>query len=216
MNTEIARKVIESRGLVVSSAENGEIGVRKFSDSAVGYYDVILMYCNPVRRRHYPVRNHQADSFDVPDTGLLCPGLWHPHHAGTRWEVVIPVTKLQNGLEEKPKAESPEVLKGRRILLCEDNQMNTEIASMLAFLRDANTSQSVIDIFDGLYSLIGADAFTELFPLILTDNGSEFSNPKRIEFGPSGKGHLRTRVFYCDAGSPFQKGAIEVNHVGVF
>lgn len=43
MNTEIARKVIESRGLVVSSAENGEIGVRKFSDSAVGYYDVILM-----------------------------------------------------------------------------------------------------------------------------------------------------------------------------
>ncbi|MCI1721734.1 MAG: response regulator [Lachnospiraceae bacterium] len=52
-------------------------------------------------------------------------------HAGTRWEVVIPVTKLQNGLEEKPKAESPEVLKGRRILLCEDNQMNTEIASML-------------------------------------------------------------------------------------
>jgi len=87
-----------------------------------------------------------------------------------------------------------------------------ESSFMLAFLRDANTSQSVIDIFDGLYSLIGADAFTELFPLILTDNGSEFSNPKRIEFGPSGKGHLRTRVFYCDAGSPFQKGAIEVNH----
>ena len=52
-------------------------------------------------------------------------------HAGTRWEITLPVTKLQNGLEEKPKAENLEVLKGRHILLCEDNQMNTEIASML-------------------------------------------------------------------------------------
>ncbi|HUM83097.1 MAG TPA: transporter substrate-binding domain-containing protein [Lachnospiraceae bacterium] len=43
MNTEIAKKVIESRGLIVSHAENGEIGVKKFSDSAVGYYDVVLM-----------------------------------------------------------------------------------------------------------------------------------------------------------------------------
>ena len=25
-------------------------------------------------------------------------------------------------------------------------------------------------------------------------------------------GEIRTRVYYCDAGSPYQKGAIEVNH----
>jgi signal transduction histidine kinase/BarA-like signal transduction histidine kinase len=43
MNTEIARKVVESRGLIVDHAENGECGVRMFSDSAEGYYDVILM-----------------------------------------------------------------------------------------------------------------------------------------------------------------------------
>ena len=52
-------------------------------------------------------------------------------HEGTRWEVTLPATKLQGGLQEKPKAESLEALKGRRVLLCEDNQMNTEIASML-------------------------------------------------------------------------------------
>lgn len=52
-------------------------------------------------------------------------------HAGTRWEVTLPVTKLQNGLQERPKAESLEALKGRRILLCEDNEVNAEIASML-------------------------------------------------------------------------------------
>ena len=43
MNTEIARKVIESRGLIVSHAENGEVGISMFADSAVGYYSVILM-----------------------------------------------------------------------------------------------------------------------------------------------------------------------------
>ena len=90
-----------------------------------------------------------------------------------------------------------------------------ESSLMLAFLRDANTSQSVIDIFEQLDSCLGGELFNRLFPVIVTDNGSEFSNPKKIEYrsycvGTSG--FLRTRVFYCDAGSPYQKGAIEVNH----
>lgn len=86
---------------------------------------------------------------------------------------------------------------------------------MLAFLRDANTSQSVIDIFDQLDARLGAKAFNHLFPVIVTDNGSEFSNPRRIEYRDhiaAGVGALRTRIFYCDAGCPYQKGAIEVNH----
>ena len=82
---------------------------------------------------------------------------------------------------------------------------------MLAFLRDANTSKSVTDIFSYLYELLGDKTFKELFPVILTDNGSEFSNPKAIE-EPNKVSGLRTRVFYCDAGKPYQKGAIEVNH----
>lgn len=83
---------------------------------------------------------------------------------------------------------------------------------MLAFIRDANTSQSVIDIFNELESLLGKDSFRQLFPVVLTDNGSEFSNPKVIEYGSEKYGGLRTRIFYCDAGRPYQKGAIEVNH----
>ena len=86
---------------------------------------------------------------------------------------------------------------------------------MLAFLRDANTSQSVIDIYDKLDATLGAKLFDKLFPVIVTDNGSEFSNPKKIEYrehAPAGSSYLRTRVFYCDAGCPYQKGAIEVNH----
>jgi IS30 family transposase len=83
---------------------------------------------------------------------------------------------------------------------------------MLAFIRDANTSQSVIDIFNTLEDDIGNETFKRLFPVILTDNGSEFSNPKAIEYGAEKYGRLRTRIFYCDAGRPYQKGAIEVNH----
>jgi len=81
---------------------------------------------------------------------------------------------------------------------------------MLAFLRERNTSQSVIDIFSALRAVLGATGFKRLFPVILTDNGSEFSNPKAIEYGFDGSS--RTRIFYCDPSSPHQKGALEVNH----
>lgn len=86
-----------------------------------------------------------------------------------------------------------------------------ESSLMLAYLRDANTSQSVLDIFDGLQEKLGIECFKKLFPLILTDNGSEFSNPAAIECDTE-TGEIRTKVFYCDAGKPYQKGAIEVNH----
>lgn len=90
-----------------------------------------------------------------------------------------------------------------------------ESSLMLAFLRDANTSQSVIDIFDGLDKVLGQSLFQKLFPVILTDNGSEFSNPKALEYRKyteKGASYRRTNIFYCDAGSPYQKGSIEVNH----
>jgi IS30 family transposase len=85
-----------------------------------------------------------------------------------------------------------------------------ETSFMMAFLRDANTSQSVIDVFESLFKILGTSDFKKLFPIILTDNGSEFSNPKAIEFGSSSL--RRSYVFYCDPSSPHQKGAIEVNH----
>lgn len=85
-----------------------------------------------------------------------------------------------------------------------------ETSFMMAFLRDANTSQSVIDVFENLFKTLGTSKFKKMFPVILTDNGSEFSNPKAIEFASSGL--RRSYVFYCDPSSPHQKGAIEVNH----
>lgn len=81
---------------------------------------------------------------------------------------------------------------------------------MLAFLRDFNDARSIKDIFHYLYETLGKDVFCSLFPVILTDNGSEFSDPKSLEFDCEGK--QRTNIFYCDAGRPDQKGSCEVNH----
>jgi IS30 family transposase len=81
---------------------------------------------------------------------------------------------------------------------------------MLAYLRDANTSKSVTEIFQMLWEILGKEYFMELFPVILTDNGSEFSNPAAIEFDEAN--NRRTNLFYCHPSSPFEKGAIENNH----
>ena len=81
---------------------------------------------------------------------------------------------------------------------------------MLAFLRKRNDSQSVIDVFEHLYSVLGSSRFKNLFKLCLADNGSEFSNPKAIEFDKQGE--FRTRLFYCNPNAPYQKGSLERNH----
>jgi IS30 family transposase len=81
---------------------------------------------------------------------------------------------------------------------------------MLAFLRDRNDSQSVIDVFSRLWTLAGPGLFRRLFPVLLTDNGSEFSNPRALERDPAGQ--PRTRVFYCDPCATNQKARIERNH----
>ena len=81
---------------------------------------------------------------------------------------------------------------------------------MLAFLRDYNDSRSVTDIFDAIDSCIGTDRFREIFPVILTDNGSEFSDPSAIETDAAGC--RRTRIFYCDPLASWQKGSAERNH----
>jgi IS30 family transposase len=103
--------------------------------------------------------------------------------------------------------DSVEGSKGGKVLL---TLFFLEAEMMLVFLRDTNDSRSVIDTFDRLYIELGPDVFMELFPLLLGDNGSEFSNPKAIEFDL--QGNRRTHIFYCDPSSPFQKGAAENNH----
>ena len=81
---------------------------------------------------------------------------------------------------------------------------------MLAYIRDRNTAHSVYEAFEKLYWQLLPNDFMKLFPVLLGDNGTEFSDPLSIEF--DAEGNRRTNVFYCDPSAPYQKGAIENNH----
>lgn len=52
---------------------------------------------------------------------------------------------------------------------------------MLAFLRDRNSARSVTEVFEWLYETLGHEQYCRLFPIILTDRGSEFTDPVSIE-----------------------------------
>ena len=103
--------------------------------------------------------------------------------------------------------DSVEGIKGSKVLLT-IHFVKAEF--MLAFLRDHNDSQSVINIFDSLNEAFGLERFKILFPVCLADNGSEFSNPTALEFDENE--NLRTHIFYCNPSAPYQKGSAERNH----
>lgn len=104
--------------------------------------------------------------------------------------------------------DSVEGKKGGKVLL---TIFFTSCELMLAFIRDHNTARSVTEIFNSLDTLLGRETFQELFPVILTDRGSEFTDPTAIECDWE-TGELRTRIFFCDPQSSNQKGGCEVTH----
>lgn len=81
---------------------------------------------------------------------------------------------------------------------------------MLIILLPDCTQRSVINAINSLCDTIGIRTFKKYFPIILTDNGSEFKNPWDIEKAESGM--QRCRVFYCDPYVSNQKARIEKNH----
>ena len=81
---------------------------------------------------------------------------------------------------------------------------------MLAFKINNKEADTINKFFNYLKDLLGYERFHELFPIILTDNGVEFSKPDEIEF--NGYHVYKTKLFYCDPGHSEQKGKIENNH----
>ena len=81
---------------------------------------------------------------------------------------------------------------------------------MLLFLLERNTQECVCQVFNALEQRLGTGGMLDIFPVILTDNGSEFKNPALLEKNLAGKS--RTRLFYCDPMASWQKGRLEKNH----
>lgn len=81
---------------------------------------------------------------------------------------------------------------------------------MLLYLIPDKTTDSVKKVFDALENKLGTLLFYQLFEVILTDRGREFSKPDELETGQDGI--LRTSIYYCDPMASGQKGALEKNH----
>jgi IS30 family transposase len=99
--------------------------------------------------------------------------------------------------------DSVEGTKGGKVLLT-IHFVNCSL--MLAFIRERNTAQSVIDIFNDLYVKLGHNDFKKMFPVLLTDLGQEFSAPKKIE--ETTDGIIRTKVFFCEPMASWLKGYV--------
>ena len=83
-------------------------------------------------------------------------------------------------------------------------------AFMVGILIPNKCAESVVAAFDRLHEELGPELFGRLFPVILTDRGTEFSYPSRIEECEDGT--KRTRVFFCDPMNSNQKSQLERNH----
>ena len=81
---------------------------------------------------------------------------------------------------------------------------------MLIYLLNSKTKEEVKQVFEKLKINLGEKKFSELFEVILTDNGSEFFGADDIECNADGIKLIS--LFYCDPSASYQKGDIEKNH----
>lgn len=81
---------------------------------------------------------------------------------------------------------------------------------MLIFLLEHQDQECISEVFVWLETVLGQKKFKKLFPVILTDGGSEFSAREDLEHFCDGT--KSTTVYYCDPYSFWQKGTIEKNH----
>lgn len=84
----------------------------------------------------------------------------------------------------------------------------------LALLMPDKTAASTESALDML-ERAAPKAFRRLFPLLLTDNGAEFSDCAAIERSALDPAARRCSVYYCDVRQSQQKGGCERNHVEV-
>ena len=122
-------------------------------------------------------------------------------------------TDFERFLEAHPDVDVVEmdtVKGGRAVGKCLLTLLFRSCSFMLVILLPNCNQKSVVDAINNLSDVIGIRTFKKYFPVILTDNGSEFKNPWDIEKTEAGV--HRTYVFYCDPYVSNQKGRLEKNH----
>lgn len=97
---------------------------------------------------------------------------------------------------------------GKAILTLNFNAFNFIIGILIDNKTATEVSAKITDLKAKLH--LAGFSFGSVMPLILTDNGAEFSNVSAIE--NNGDGTKETHLFFCDPNAPYQKPHIEKNH----
>ena len=94
--------------------------------------------------------------------------------------------------------------------LSKEAQTNSDF--MIGLLLDNKTATEAASKLSELKSRLKASEFSfgEIAPIILTDNGGEFSNISAFENDESGK--LESHMFFCEPNASYEKPHIEKNH----
>lgn len=80
----------------------------------------------------------------------------------------------------------------------------------LYYIMPAHTAGCVVETLDMIEEAIGSKMFSDLFEVVLTDNGHEFWDINGME--RSINTGERTKIFFCEPNRSDQKGACENNH----
>ena len=121
---------------------------------------------------------------------------------------------FQDFLAENPGVQVPETdtVEGGRCDKCVLlTVMFARQGFMVARLMPGKCAQHVADAFNWMWRALGDATFRTLFPALLADNGTEFSNPLAIETSPK-DGTRRTRMFYTRPYTATDKAHAERNH----
>ena len=86
----------------------------------------------------------------------------------------------------------------------------SDVRMMIGRLHQDKTSESMASTLDIFQEWLGLELFRELFPVLLTDRGSEFEMFQLFEKDKSNNDRLR--IFYCDPMQSSQKPHVEGNH----
>ena len=97
---------------------------------------------------------------------------------------------------------------GKVILTIHFTSINFMFALLLDNKSASEVSSKIIDLKDKLFN--NGFSFGEIFPVILTDNGGEFSDIYSFEYDSNGI--LESKLFFCDPMQSSQKPYVEKNH----
>ena len=113
----------------------------------------------------------------------------------------------ENNIDYYVEMDTVEGVKGHSVLL---TLYLVPLKLLLIYKLDNQTLSEVNKKILFLKQILGYELFHNIFPVVLTDNGSEFKDPDRVE--NNGLDVLKTRLFYCDPQRSDQKGSLENAH----